>query len=118
MGWSIGFDPNWKRDIGYGVPATCDHPGCGREIDRGLGYVCGGDVYGGEDGCGLFFCGDHGGGFTCERCNKGADPFEPTSDTAEWIDWKLTDESWARWRAENPDEVAALRSTHPTGADQ
>lgn len=23
MGWSIGFDSNWNRDVGYGVPATC-----------------------------------------------------------------------------------------------
>src|SRR4051812_7048849 len=26
MGWSIGYDSNWQRDIGYGVPAFCDHP--------------------------------------------------------------------------------------------
>ena len=42
MGWAVGFDNNWNRDIGYGVPAICDFPGCGEEIDRGLGYVCGG----------------------------------------------------------------------------
>lgn len=39
MGWSIGFDEHWQRDIGYGVPATCDHPGCGAKIDRGLSFV-------------------------------------------------------------------------------
>ena len=43
MGWSIGFDRRWNRDIGYGVPATCDQPGCGADIDRGLAFVCGGD---------------------------------------------------------------------------
>jgi hypothetical protein len=59
MGWSIGWDGTWKRDIGYGVPAYCDHPECSAEIDRGLSYVCGGDPYGGEHGCGLFFCGKH-----------------------------------------------------------
>ncbi len=53
MGWSIGSDGD--RDIGYGVPAECDHPDCTAEIDRGLSYVCGGDPYGGEYGCGLFF---------------------------------------------------------------
>jgi hypothetical protein len=21
MGWAVGFDPQWGRDIGYGVPA-------------------------------------------------------------------------------------------------
>lgn len=39
MGWSVGFDENWQRDIGYGVPAYCDHPQCKAEIDRGLDYV-------------------------------------------------------------------------------
>ena len=43
MGWSIGFDTRWNRDIGYGVPAYCDHPGCNKEIDRGLSHVCGGE---------------------------------------------------------------------------
>jgi hypothetical protein len=57
MSWAVGFDSNWKRDIGYGVPATCDRPGCGTGIDRGLAYVCGGQPYGGEEGCGLYFCG-------------------------------------------------------------
>lgn len=119
MGWSIGYDDHWKRDIGYGVPATCDHPGCGKEIDRGLGYVCGGEPYGGEHGCGLFFCGDHLGftddpdwaGQACEKCAAGLDPFDPTPDTAEWAAWKLTDESWQQWRDKNPDEVAALKAT-------
>lgn len=59
MGWEIGYDHRWRRDIGYGVPAICDHPDCNEKIDRGLGSVCGGDPYGGEDGCGLFFCGEH-----------------------------------------------------------
>ena len=116
MGWAVGYDPNWKRDIGYGVPATCDHPGCGREIDRGLSYVCGGDAWGGEHGCGLFFCWEHLGlnrddrPMVCARCAEHGEPFEPTPDTAEWVEWKLTDESWAEWRAENPDEVARLKA--------
>ena len=45
MGWEIGYDDNWERDIGYGVPAECDHPDC-QVIDRGLSYVCGGEPYG------------------------------------------------------------------------
>ena len=59
MGWSYGFDPNLKRDVGYGVPAICDQPGCTTEIDRGLGYVCGGEPFGGDHGCGLMFCSEH-----------------------------------------------------------
>lgn len=112
MGWSVGFDPNWKRDIGYGVPSVCDHPDCNEEIDRGLGYVCGGEPYGGECGCGLFFCGKHRGyyddGSPCQH-----EGFTPKPDTAEWIEWKLTDESWQQWRNENPEEVAKLTSQPP-----
>lgn len=121
MGWSVGYDSNHRRDIGYGVPAKCDHPGCGKDIDRGLAYVCGGDVYGGEDGCGLFFCGEHlryvhrddgDGGKEwspqlCERCSEGESHFEATPDVQEWIDHKLTCPSWAAWRAENPKWVEA-----------
>lgn len=59
MGWAVGYDPNHRRDIGYGVPAKCDHPDCDADIDRGMAYVCGGDVYGGDDGCGLHFCAEH-----------------------------------------------------------
>lgn len=53
MSWAIGYDENWKRDVGYGVPAICDHPGCNEKIDRGLAFVCGGEPMGGEKGCGL-----------------------------------------------------------------
>lgn len=110
MGWGIGYDNNWNRDIGYGVPATCDHPGCGEAIDRGLAHVCGGEPFGGDDGCGLYFCGKHLHPCRCERCSNSQPPFDPTPDTKEWIEWKLTDESWKQWRDENPDEVAALKA--------
>jgi hypothetical protein len=110
MGWAIGFDSRWNRDIGYGVPATCDFPGCGTAIDRGLSYVCGGQPYGGEHGCGLFFCPDHLlVPDRCQRCSQGEPPFEPTPDTDEWISWKLTDESWSAWRDENPEAVAVMK---------
>ena len=118
MGWSIGFDPKWNRDIGYGVPAVCDHPGCDNRIDRGLSYVCGGDVYGGEHGCGLFFCGEHlffgPENWACERCLNDGDPFEAKPDSLEWVAWKLSDESWEQWRSENPDGVAKLNEFLPT----
>jgi hypothetical protein len=98
MGWSIGFDTRWGRDIGYGVPATCDHPGCRAKIDRGLAYVCGGEPYGGEDGCGLYFCEKHGGGSHCERCRAGVEPFKPKPDHPQWVRFKAKDPSWAEWR--------------------
>ena len=108
MGWSIGFDSNWDRDIGYGVPAYCDYPGCGKKIDRGLAYVCGGEPYGGERGCGLYFCSKHlylsaRLPQLCERCLKRRKPFKPTPDHPDWINHKLTDPSWQQWRDENPE---------------
>ncbi|WP_337054987.1 hypothetical protein [Pseudoxanthomonas sp. USHLN014] len=116
MGWSIGYDTRWSRDIGYGVPAHCDHPRCNAEIDRGLTHVCGEEPYGGPHGCGLFFCEQHlayarrSRGrinvLLCERCRCNELPFEPSADHLEWVQWKLTDDSWQRWRDENPDWVA------------
>ena len=94
MGWSIGEHNG--RDIGYGVPATCDHPGCGEPIDRGLAYVCGGEPYGGDHGCGLFFCADHRKmagkrrehAELCSQCYVGsARPHPRTPDLPEWINW-------------------------------
>lgn len=103
MSWAVGYDHNWKRDIGYGVPATCDHPDCNNEIHRGLSYVCGGEPYGGDRGCGLYFCREclfaHGDGSLCIRCCSDQYPYEPKPDLPEWMHWKLTDESWAEWRA-------------------
>jgi hypothetical protein len=111
MGWSLGQNSE-GRDVGYGVPATCDHPDCNAEIDRGISHVCGGEPDGGEDGCGLFFCGDHLTAYRClcDRCSKSKPPFEPKPDHPEWMRWKLTDESWQQWRDENPDEVAKMRA--------
>lgn len=106
MSWAIGFDTRWQRDIGYGVPAWCDHPGCNERIDRGLSYVCGGEPYGGDEGCGLYFCGKHRQAFTdtnrriCDACAGGDDAFAPKKDHPEWTEFKATDESWAEWRAE------------------
>jgi hypothetical protein len=120
MGWQVGYDSNWQRDVGYGVPAICDQPGCGEKIDRGLGYVCGAEPYGGEHGCGLFFCGEHmfcsdESYQACERCRDGQPPFDATPDTREWVEWKLADESWGQWRDENPEAVSAMREGLDTG---
>jgi hypothetical protein len=123
MGWSIGFDRNWMRDIGYGVPATCDHPDCSAKIDRGLAYVCAHQQpYGGEDGCGLYYCHAHLLGGMCERCSAIADgdesfapPFMAKPDHSEWIDWKLTDPSWKQWRDENPGTVLRMIAARAEG---
>ena len=115
MGWSIGYDSQWDRDIGYGVLAVCDHPKCDKELDRGLGYVCGGAPYGGEYGCGLYFCGAHmtyrsprgADGYiqNCFRCASYRPPYKPKEDVKEWIDHKMKDPSWAEWRKNNPEFV-------------
>lgn len=123
MSWAIGFDAMWQRDIGYGVPAVCDHPDCNELIDRGLAHVCGGEPYGGEDGCGLFFCGRHlwstrGSAPQCDRCEAGQPPFQPKPDTREWLRHKLTHPSWGPWRAERPDAVASFTSTLAAKGDQ
>jgi len=117
MGWSIGYDSNWKRDIGYGVPAVCDHPDCNHDIDRGLAYVCANqEPYGGDDGCGLYFCHEHLSGGKCERCalitdDKYVKSFEAKPDVQKWIDWKLNHPSWQQWREENPDEVKRIKES-------
>jgi len=121
MGWQIAFDWNWGRDIGYGVPAECDYPGCQAKIDRGLSWVCGSEAYGGEHGCGLFFCDEHlryGRAYgnecarMCTRCYHYRPPFAAKPDVKEWLDWKETDESWAEWRAKRDLELAHAPERH------
>jgi len=114
MGWAVGWNPEWRRDIGYGVPAQCDHPGCSAKIDRGLSYLCGGvRAIHTEIGCGLYFCEKHRSDWAseapvCERCANGGEPFNATPDVREWVLHKLNHKSWALWRAENPSEVQRL----------
>lgn len=117
MGWSIGWDEHWQRDIGYGVPAYCDHPKCNSVIDRGLAHVCcGQEPYGGE-GCGLFFCPEHqdykG---RCPKCSRyDHRPYKAKPDHPDWVKFKLTDESWQQWRTENPDIVTEMLSDQEGG---
>jgi len=105
VSWSIGWDTQWKRDIGYGVPAYCDFPRCDAEIDRGLSYVCGHEPYGGEVGCGLYFCDKHRnylrkGKTVCSRCGNYRPAFNLKPEHPRWLQFKATDPSWAEWRAE------------------
>lgn len=115
MGWSLGYDSTWCRWIGYGVPAYCDHPKCNAEIDRGLAHVCSGEPYGGDRGCGLYFCSAHlyldpVRGFRCLRCQQSKPPYKRIKpEHPRWIKHLLTDSSWAQWRAENPERVKEMR---------
>ncbi len=110
MGWEIGFDRRHNRDIGHGVPAVCDHPDCGRQIDRGLAHLCG-FISREVEGCGLFFCDEHLVGMGCPACNAGEAAYDAKPDIGAWVQHKLTDPSWAEWRAANPDWVALYGRT-------
>ena len=59
MGWgNCGLDSQ-GRPIGYLFEATCDHPGCNEQINRGLSYACG-EMHGNADsGCDKYFCRRH-----------------------------------------------------------
>lgn len=112
MGWNLGWDSKWNRDIGYGVPAYCDHPKCTAEIDRGLSHVCcDSEPHGGERGCGLYFCEKHSGiDGRCKSCaSYRKTNYKPKPEHPDWITHKLTDESWQPWRDENPDAVQQLK---------
>lgn len=105
MGWSIGYDEKWQRDIGYGVPCVCDSPKCNEVIDRGLAHVCGGEPHGGERGCGLYFCQAHhrrgSQSNLCLRCERNRAPYAPKEDSWPWVLLKLKDKSWEECRKEN-----------------
>ena len=107
------------RWAGYGVPTFCEHPGCNKEIDRGMAYACGGEPFS-EGGCDRYFCSKHrvyhsfnvGGGRqemeVCERCAKHKSPFPYKPEHPDWIKHLLTDASWKEWREDNPEEVKKL----------
>jgi len=116
MGWSIGYDRRWGRFIGYGVPAYCDHPKCNAEIDRGLSYVCGGEPFGGERGCGLHFCCKHLHRSArlpqlCRQClGSYQTTYKPKPEHPLFAAHVLSDPSWAQWCNENPAKVEALKA--------
>ena len=61
MGWAFCGPNRHGQDTGYGVSATCDEPGCDARIDRGLGYLCGGNYYlhDTEETCAKYYCSEH-----------------------------------------------------------
>ena len=73
MGWGYCIN-NEVREVGYNVDAICDESSCGKEIHRGLAYVCGDMHDGGEHGCGDYFCYEHlvvtEKGQLCKKCEK------------------------------------------------
>lgn len=125
-----------RRWGGYGVPAICEYPTCKKIIDRGVSYACGGEPFS-EHGCDRYFCGKHliYTGFkdgevckheqdidgdcdcecveVCERCSNDKSPFPYKPERSTWIRHILEDESWAKWRNENYDEVEEMRLMLP-----
>lgn len=59
MGWADCGKDSKGRPIGYAFEATCDEPGCAREISRGLDYACGGMHGEAGDYCERYFCHRH-----------------------------------------------------------
>lgn len=116
MGYSVYVDHNARdygvdRWAGYGVPAECDEAECTTEIDRRLAYKCEEHVWYEEpddddyiehvdEGCGLYFCSDHFG-----RVGK-HEGVKPKPDSDAWVYWMVHEESWARWRDEDPERLA------------
>ncbi len=142
MGYAV-YQIRNSRFGGYGVPTFCEHPDCNEEIDRGMSFACGGEPFS-EVGCDLYFCGKHliytgfkmnGDWFpdclcdheddcgceykeVCERCAKGEASFDYKPEHPEWIAHVLEDESWKKWRKENPQTVKEWKSiTSPTKND-
>lgn len=69
MGWAFGMENG--REVGYGVEATCDEPGCDVQINRGISHRCGEtrQLHDGP-GCGGFFCSTHKRFLFCARCES------------------------------------------------
>ena len=59
MGWADCGTDRSGRPIGYAFDAVCDHPGCTKEIDRGISYACGGMHGEDEYSCEGYFCESH-----------------------------------------------------------
>lgn len=108
MSWAVGEIDG--RDVGYGVPAECDHPECKTRIDRGMAYQC--------ETCNLFFCGMHRAGNACDRCLSGELPFDPKPDLPEWLEHKETHPSWAQWRARRTIETLRKELQNETLTDR
>lgn len=139
MSWSIGYCEKQKRDVGYGVLAICDHPGCTAEIDRGMDYICCEDINHNAC-CGAFYCAEHRDNYVygdeiddmddeeLEALNINVEsqevydavedgdivkcrhePIEKGKENAAWLEHCLKDETWQKWRNENPEMVTAYQ---------
>lgn len=128
MGYAVyGHRAYNDRFAGYGVPALCDFPGCDEKIHRGVSFACGNDP---DATCGKYFCGKHlqyepsnlkiedleqwykkadsEEETTWPRCPRCADEqwdtpeYPQKAELEEWIEFVLTDESWAEFLDTHP----------------
>jgi len=143
MGYAV-YEDRAARDrgvdrwAGYGVPAVCDFADCTELIARGMGFRCeeyttwryattdgeeltaeefedrgeasDQEIEEQQEGCGLHFCGAH------SDHETHGDSVTPKPDVPEWEQHMLTDDSWAPWRAANPDRTAAMKSRQKEAA--
>ena len=85
MGYGLYTLPDGRK-AGYGVEAECDGANCTKQIDRGLGYLCGQNPDGWRDadepGCGKYFCDEHLHAHDCPKqdCGKHAADGNATCD--------------------------------------
>lgn len=92
MSWSNCGEDSAGRPIGYAHQATCDHPGCSAEIDRGLSFACGGMHGSTEVGCEKYFCADHMLN-TAEHCGEYVSLCDDcAADLIRSEEWKLDQE--------------------------
>ncbi|MCB8880105.1 hypothetical protein ACELLULO517_07650 [Acidisoma cellulosilytica] len=110
MGWANCGTDSKGRPIGYGFPATCDHPDCKTKIDRGLSYACG-DMHGDLDlACEGYFCTAHlkhtlpvdgDDKQVCEACYKAAKKYatENPEDAHDLVAW-FEDQEGEDWRVQ------------------
>lgn len=132
MGYSIGFSKELNRYIGYGVIAVCDHSECQTVIDRGMGCACC-DGLPHHGNCLGYFCAEHIENYLYfdELEDLGEDelsalgleaddlPEEEDNpvykckhtiaegkESIDWLNFILTDDTWAKWREVNPTYIA------------
>lgn len=135
MGYSIGYCKTHKRDIGYGVPAPCDHPECNEIIDRGMGYACC-EGFNHSANCKGYFCEEHRWNYVLqdelehmspeelEALGLSADAqaldedsgiircrhtIQPHKEAVVWLEYILNDESWEKFRTKFPERMERFK---------
>jgi hypothetical protein len=95
----MGYQVYWAngRWQGYGVTAYCDHNGCKKEIDRGMGYRY--DGGNGTFSLDVFVCQKH------QYCDLETIGIDLNKEHPDWINHVLKDDAWKQWRDENPEIV-------------